>query len=211
MRRLRLLAFLCVFSGVPVLLALQTKPANSPGTPSTASASSPGATEPSPSESAPSTVVEYAPSPEQYARAKAYSNARYRHFFINALYSFLVLLVLLQWRIGPAFRNCAERVSRRRSVQVIVFAPLILLTLVLLEIPSDIWDQSLMRAYGLSVQAWGPWLRDWILNQVPNLIVGTLLIAILYAGIRHSPRRWWFYFWLASIPVLLALFFCNRS
>ena len=48
---------------------------------------------------------------------------------------------------------------------------------------------------------------DWIVNQAVTLIVGTLLVAILYAVIRRSPRRWWFYFWLASIPVLLALFF----
>ena len=39
------------------------------------------------------------------------------------------------------------------------------------------------------------------------LIVGTILVAILYGVIRRSPRRWWFYFWLASIPVLLIVFF----
>ena len=117
------------------------------------------------------------------------------------------MLVVLRWRLAPAFRDLAERASARRGVQLIVFAPLILLTIAILGIPSDIWDQSLSRAYGLSVQGWGPWLRDWILNQVIMLIVGTLLLGILYAVIRRSPRRWWFYFWLASIPLLLALFF----
>jgi Zn-dependent protease with chaperone function len=92
-------------------------------------------------------------------------------------------------------------------VQLIIFAPLILFTVGILTIPSDIWDESLSRAYGLSVQAWGPWLRDWILNLILTAIVGTILIAILYAVIRRSPQRWWFYFWLASIPVLLAIFF----
>jgi STE24 endopeptidase len=151
--------------------------------------------------------VVYAPPPEQYARAKAYSHTHYRHFFINTFYGFLLLLVILRWRFAPAFRNLAEIVSPRRCVQLIIFAPLILLTLAVLGIPSDIWDQSLSRAYGLSVQAWGPWLRDWILNQFLTLIAGTILIAILYAVIRRSPKRWWFYFWLASIPVLLAIFF----
>jgi len=152
-------------------------------------------------------ILEYAPPPAEYARAKAYSHAHYRHFFINTLYGLLLLLVVLRWRIAPAFRNLAERISMRRFVQKIVFAPLILLTIAVLGIPTDIWDQSLSRAYGLSVQAWGPWLRDWILNQALMLIVGTLLVGILYGVIRRSPRRWWFYFWLASIPILLALFF----
>jgi STE24 endopeptidase len=152
-------------------------------------------------------VVEYAPPPAEYARAKAYSNARYRHIFIGALYGFLVLLVILRWRVAPAFRDLAERLSSHRFVQLIIFAPLMLLAIAVLGIASDIWDQSLSRAYGLSVQAWGPWFRDWTLNQAMMLIVGTLLVGILYAVIRRSPRRWWFYFWLASIPVLLAVFF----
>jgi Zn-dependent protease with chaperone function len=65
----------------------------------------------------------------------------------------------------------------------------------------------LSRAYGLSVQTWAAWTRDWIVNQALMLIVGTLFVAILYFVIRRSPRRWWLYFWIASIPILLALFF----
>ena len=34
-----------------------------------------------------------------------------------------------------------------------------------------------------------------------------ILIWILYAVIRKSPRKWWFYFWLVSLPILLMLFF----
>ncbi len=152
-------------------------------------------------------IVAYAPPPAAYARAKAYSHAHYRHFFIDALYGLLLLLVILRWRLAPKFRDLAERASARRGVQLIIFTPLILLTVAILGIPPDIWDQSLERAYGLSVQAWGPWLRDWLVNQALMLIVGTLLVGILYFVIRRSPCRWWFYFWLASIPILLALFF----
>ena len=206
MKQVRFLLLFCLFAG-PLLAILagqtnavqtntgQTDSAHPPATASTAI------------EPAPTAIVEYAPPPAQYARAKAYSTAHYRHFFINALYGFLVLLVVLRWRVAPAFRDLAEHVSARRFVQKIVFAPLILLTIAVLGMPSDIWDQSLARAYGLSVQAWGPWLRDWILNQVMLMGVGTLLVGILYGVIRRSPRRWWFYFWLASIPILLALFF----
>jgi Zn-dependent protease with chaperone function len=200
--RTRFLPLLLLFASALGTLHAQTNSASGAEQPSaTAATSSTDAA------TASTPIVEYAPPPAEYARAKAYSNTRYRHFFINALYGFLLLLVVLRWRLAPAFRDLAERASARRGLQLIVFAPLILLTLAVLGIPSDIWDQSLQRAYGLSVQSWGPWLRDWIVNQAVTLIVGTLLVAILYAVIRRSPRRWWFYFWLASIPVLLALFF----
>ncbi|MFZ0800236.1 MAG: M48 family metallopeptidase [Terriglobales bacterium] len=208
MKQLRFLILFCLFaSALPPILYAQTNPANSPASASTASGSSAAAPESNAAESAPDTIVEYAPPPAEYARAKAYSNTRYRHIFIGTLYGFLVLLVILRWRVAPAFRDLAERVSSHRSLQLIVFAPLILLTIAVLGIPSDIWDESLSRAYGLSVQTWAAWTRDWILNQAIMLIVGTLLVGILYFVIRRSRRRWWFYFWLASIPVLLALFF----
>jgi STE24 endopeptidase len=198
--RLRLCLFVLFFAGSMAMLHAQTSSGNAG--PAAAAPTSPAA-----SSSTTSPIAEYAPSPAEYARAKAYSHAHYRHFFINGLYGFLVLLVILRWRVTPVFRDLAERVARSRFVQSIIFAPMILLTIAVLGIPTDITDQKLALAYGLSVQGWGPWLRDWMLNQFVMLIVGTLLVGILYVVIRRSPTRWWFYFWLASIPILLALFF----
>jgi len=190
-----------LFSATACAQMLPASPGTSPSSaPVAGSVSQPGAAEQT-------TIMEYSPPPEEYAKARAYSVSHYRHFFVGALYGFLVLLVILRWRIAPAFRNLAERASSRRYVQLIIFAPLILFTIAIFGIPTDIWDESLQRRFGLSVQKWGPWLSDWITNQVVMAIVGTVLVGILYAVVRRSPRRWWFYFWLASIPVLLALFF----
>ena len=199
---MRHLCAVFLFSLLAISLAqAQTNAANSSDSPAASSTASPA-------EAAPQTpILEYSPPPAQYARAKAYSHAHYTHFFINALYGLLVLLFVLRWRIAPKFRDLAERVSSRRVVQLIILAPLILLTINFLTIPSDVWDEALDRAYGLSVQTWPAWFTDWITNTIIMLIVGTILVAILYAVIRRSPRRWWFYFWLASIPVLLIVFF----
>ncbi len=200
--------FFCVFFFCLLTISFshaQSNAASSSTTPAAAPAASRTA---SSTEAAPQTpILEYSPPPAQYARAKAYSHAHYTHFFINALYGFLVLLFVLRWRIAPKFRDLAERASSRRFVQLIIFAPLTLLTINFLTTPSDVWDEALQRAYGLSVQTWPAWFTDWITNLIIMLIVGTVLVSILYAVIRRSPRRWWLYFWLASIPVLLIVFF----
>ena len=219
MKRLRILVVCCFLaSASPAIVAGQSS-TNNASTNSTSNGNAmatpqseptpPANAQAAPAPAATKTIVEYAPPAAEYARAKAYSTAHYRHVFIDALYGFLLLLVLLRWRVAPAFRNLAERASSNRFLQLIIFAPLILLTIAVIGIASDIWDESLQRAYGLSVQAWGPWLRDWTLNQAIGLIVGTLLVGILYVVIRLSPRRWWFYFWLASIPILLLMFFAQ--
>ena len=40
-----------------------------------------------------------------------------------------------------------------------------------------------------------------------SAIVGTILILILYAAIHRRPRRWWFYFWLVSLPIRPFMFY----
>ena len=207
MKHLRLVVVLHLFTIPLSTLGVQPNSADS-STPASTAPPVSSVTEPlSLSASPENGMLEYRPPPAEYARAKAYSNARYRHFFINNLYAFLVLLALLRWRIAPWLRNLAERVSARRPVQLLIFAPAILLMIGVLGLPSDIWDHRLERGFGLSAQTWASWSSDWITNQVVTLIVGTLLVGLLYAVIRHSPRRWWFYFWLSSIPLFLAAFF----
>jgi Zn-dependent protease with chaperone function len=209
MKKLHVVLFLSCLCVTATLVRSQTDPASPSAPSSTRPANSASATSaPAAStEPAQTPILEYSPPPAQYARAKAYSRAHYTHFFINTLYGLLVLLFILRWRIAPKFRDLAERASPRRFVQLVIFAPLTLLTINFLTIPSDVWDEALQRAYGLSVQTWPAWFTDWITNLIIMLIVGTVLVSILYAVIRRSPRRWWFYFWLASIPVLLIIFF----
>ena len=137
------------------------------------------------------------------------SYAHYRHFFLDALFGLLILLVILRWRVAPAIRNLAERVSANRFVQLIIFAPL---TLLAISIPDHRHrhQRPAPRPRLRRLRSrWPAWIADWITNEIIFLIVGTVLVAILYAVIRRSPRRWWFYFWLASIPVVLSGFFAQ--
>src|SRR5271157_3976174 len=128
MKHLRCLLLVCFFASMlsPVLEAQTVSSAP----PSAAAGASSAVTQ---SDAIPQdTILEYSPPPANYARAKDYSHAHYRHFFLGSLYGFLLLLVLLRWRVAPWFRDLAERVSSRRFVQLIIYAPLILLTIAVL-------------------------------------------------------------------------------
>src|SRR5215831_2008676 len=156
----------------------------------------------------PETVTtEFSPPPEIAVKATAYRNALHQHFFANALYGIVVLLVVLYFRVAPKYRDWAERASRHRFVQVLIFAPLLLLSLAVLNLPTSISDQMLELRFGRSVQKWGSWWSDWVTNQIIVLIIATIFVWILYEVIRRSPRRWWFYFWLASVPLIALTFF----
>jgi Zn-dependent protease with chaperone function len=152
-------------------------------------------------------VTEFTLPPEKYEKAVAFSRAKYQLYFIDFVYGLIVLGALLAWRVAPKFRDWAEHASQRRFVQVLIFAPLMMLTLDVLGLPTSIYRQSLSLKYEQSIQSWGSWFWDWTKGEIIGLILSTFLIWILYGVIRRSPRRWWFYFWLAALPIIVFLIF----
>jgi STE24 endopeptidase len=145
--------------------------------------------------------------PDKYEKAVAFSRAKYRLYFVDSAYGILVLVLLVSLRVGPKYRGWAERISRRRFVQAWIFAPLFLLTLGVLGLPIEIYRQWLSLKYEQSIQSWGSWSWDWVKAEIIGIVLGAIVVWVLYAIIRRSPRRWWFYFWLVSIPLVVLLIF----
>lgn len=152
-------------------------------------------------------VKAYTLPPQLYRKARNLSRNSFAFELIAGLYGLLVLWLILQWKIAPKYRDWAERSFRWRAVQAVVFAPLLLLTIDVFELPVGISEQWELRRYGLSIQDWASWFADWSKQEILTLIAGTILVAILYAIIRNSPRRWWLYFWLAVLPIAAFLIF----
>jgi STE24 endopeptidase len=152
-------------------------------------------------------ITAYTLSPERYRKARNLGRIRFRLAIVGFLYGLAVLWMILRWNLAPKYRDWAERAFSRRLFQALVFAPLILLTIGVFELPISVYENWVSRAYGLSVQGWGSWSWDWVKAQMVGVVIGTIAVAILYAVIRSSPRRWWFYFWLASLPLALSLSF----
>ena len=152
-------------------------------------------------------VTAYTLPPDLYRKARDLGRFHARFAWIDFFYGIFVLWVILYWRFGPQFRDWAESVSRNRFLQAAIFAPLLLLTIAILGLPSDIYENSVERKYGLSIQSWGSWFWDWTKGQFLGIVLGIIVVSILYAVIRSSPRRWWFYFWLTSLPIIVLLVF----
>ncbi len=161
----------------------------------------------SPAQAAPAAptgqVQGYTLSPAQEAQAIAYARARHELYFLDVAYGLLLLVLLLQLRVAPRFRDLAARADGNNFVQTIVFVPLLLLAIDVLSLPTAIWSHRLALKYQQSIQDWGSWLVDWAKGEGVEVAIGVLLVWILYAVIRKSPRRWWLYFWLAAVPLII--------
>ncbi len=152
-------------------------------------------------------VATYTLPPDKYEKAVAYSRAKYRLYFADVAYGIIVLLLILGLKIASRFRQWAEHASSRRWLQVMIFAPLLLLLIDAVSLPSGIYGHWLSRKYEQSIQGWGSWMWDWTKGELIGLVVGTFLVWLLFVVIRRSPRRWWFYFWLVSLPIILVTIF----
>src|SRR5208282_1469153 len=158
------------------------------------------------SQETPQKITAYTLAPDRYQKARELSRIYFRFAIIGFMYGLVVLWLILRLKLAPKYRDWAERSSTRRLLQAMVFSPLLILTVGVLELPTGIYQNWVSRKYGISVQGWRSWSLDWGKRELVS-VVGTIFIMILYAVIRRSPRRWWFYFWLVSLPIALFVFF----
>ena len=87
------------------------------------------------------------------------------------------------------------------------FTPLLVAEAIgVLSLPTAIWQHHGWRCtvYQQSIQGWsirGLW--DWVKGEGVEMAISILMVWILFAVIRKSPRRWWFWFWIAAVPLII--------
>ncbi|TAM81869.1 MAG: M48 family peptidase [Acidobacteria bacterium] len=150
----------------------------------------------------------YELSAQKKAEALAYSHIQYVLYFSGVVLVLLIYSFLWRAKIALAFRNWARHLSSRHFVQCLVFAPLFFFTVRLLLFPFVYYSDFIIEhRFGLMTQGVGLWMADWGKDLVLFLVAGTLMVAIFYWVVRCSPHRWWFYFWVATIPITLFVIF----
>jgi STE24 endopeptidase len=119
----------------------------------------------------------------------------------------LALWLLVHFQAGEAIRAWAARFTPHRWLQGFLVAPVWLLILAAIELPAALVSQHLELRYGLSIESWAGWFADWGKSTVLTVVFGTLALSALYALMRGSPRRWWVWFWVITIPVEVLIVF----
>ena len=152
-------------------------------------------------------ITAYTLPADKLAKATSLYNVEVRLLIVDTIYGFAILALFLYGRLSARFRDVAERAIRSRVWQAAIFAPLFLFVYWLLNLPIDIYGHHVSLSYGLSIQQWPSWFADRAKSLAIELIVGTLIIMGAYALMRRSPRNWWLWLWVASVPfVIFAVF-----
>jgi STE24 endopeptidase len=148
---------------------------------------------------------QYTLSHEKYKKAVAYSRAGYTLYFLSYILGGIFLFLILRLGIAARFRDIAESASQIRWVQGLVFVPLLFILVDGLDLPVRLYWHRLSLHYEQSVQGWGSWFWDWTKGEIVGIVIGIVLVLILFAVMRYSPRRWWLLSWFPLVFVMLVL------
>jgi len=155
----------------------------------------------------PAAMIHYSLPPDKLQKSYALYLIGGVLYFVITVWGLLVLYGMLRLRFGARLRDFALRASRFRVLQAAIVMLLFFFVLQVAQLPFDAYEHHIGLQYGLSVQHWGSWFGDWAKNLALILLGGSVAGWGLYAALRGSPRRWWFYFWLGTIPFVVFVIF----
>jgi len=140
------------------------------------------------------------------AKSDAYFEGGYWLLLWSTLAAVFADYILLRTGLSARFRSWAERVTKRRFAQSMLYgAPYVVVSSIIL-VPWTIYTGYVReKQYGLLTQGFGDWAGEQAIELAINVIAFSLIIALVMNGIKRSPKRWWL--WGTGMAALtIALF-----
>jgi Zn-dependent protease with chaperone function len=148
----------------------------------------------------PAGYVQVPPPSEQ---ALSYYHSGNVLWLINTAWGFLIPCLFLFTGLSAGIRTWAQRVGKKWFFTIGLYFLVFWIFLYVIDWPLNYYEGFLrQRAYGLSNQTFGKWLGDSLKTLLIGLVAGFLFLWIPYLLLDRSPRRWWLYTGLLSLPFL---------
>jgi len=140
------------------------------------------------------------------SRSDAYFEGGYWLILWDFLYGAALYLFLLHFGWSAAMRNVAERVTRFKPLQTLIYWSEFLIVTTILGAPVGLYEGYFReRQYGLATQTFLPWLGDQLIMLLVNLVLGGIVAVVLFGVVRRLPRTWWI--WGAGVSIVFLVFF----
>lgn len=145
--------------------------------------------------------------PDKLQKAITLNRIRLTLEIVGTIWGLVVLWLLLATRTATALSRWTERVTRHRWVQGLIFFAVFLLLSAFVSLPIDMIGHAVSFHYGISVQHWPSWFGDQGKGLALSLGIGTWIMLLFNWLVRASPRRYWFWTWLVTMPLIIAAVF----
>jgi len=142
--------------------------------------------------------------PEPSEKALDYYRSGNVLWVVDMVWSLLVPAVFLFAGFSGRIQAWAERRTRRWILVVVLYVVAFSAITFVLDLPLAYYEGFVRQhAYGLSNQTLTKWASDQIRSLLVGVVIGTLFLWVPYLLLRKSPRRWWLYTGLLTVPFLV--------
>jgi Zn-dependent protease with chaperone function len=144
--------------------------------------------------------------PEASAKALGYYNSGIALWWISLLWQLAILCLFLFTGLSSRIRQLARRIGRKWFFTFAIYFLIFSVVDYLLYLPLGYY-QGFVRphVYGLSDQAFGKWLGDWLKALMVSLVFGVVFLWVPYFLMNKSPKRWWISTGVLAVPVIFFL------
>ncbi|MGI8817665.1 MAG: hypothetical protein ACR2HW_00865 [Gemmatimonadales bacterium] len=140
--------------------------------------------------------------PSPSALAVSYHRSGNVLWAVSTGLSLIIPGLLLLTGVSARLRRLAHSIGRRWLLTVATYAVLFTVVTALLTLPLTYYEEYVRQhAYGLSNQTLSRWLGSWLKGVAVSGLGLALVLWIPYLLLRRSPRRWWLYAGLATVPL----------
>ncbi len=120
---------------------------------------------------------------------------------VDTILGFLIPALFLFTGFSARIRNWAQRIGRKWFFIIAIYILIFTILNFLIYLPISYYEDFVRQhAYGLSNQTFAKWFTDALKGLTVSIVVGVLFLWIPYLLLKKSPKRWWLYTGILSIP-----------
>lgn len=128
-------------------------------------------------------------------------------FFIATPLEWLIYFGILLMGISRLFERWSPEQRRWAIWRNAMYIFLLSSLLYILQFPLNYYKYTLSKSYGISTQTFSSWMRDNIIDFWLDFGMSVIVITVLYWLFKKSPKRWWLFAWVLTIPFTIFLMF----
>ena len=146
------------------------------------------------------------PVPEPSEKALQYHRSGLVLWGFGLVWGLAIPALFLFTGFSARIRNWAQTIGKKWYFTVGIYFAIFSIISFVIDFPLSYYEEfSRQHAYGLSNQTFGKWISDSLTGLALSIIAGFLFVWVPYLLLKRSPRRWWLYTGLLSVPFLVLM------
>ena len=143
--------------------------------------------------------------PARRAMSDSYFEGGYWLILWDLAVTLVIMWLLLHFRWSAKMRNLAERLTRFRPLQTVLYWLQFFIVTSVLSFPMTMYEGFFReRKYDLMNQTFGGWFRDQLIGLAIGLVLGAILMVPLFGIVRRVGKTWWV--WAAVLMIVFSAF-----